>query len=195
MKKEHRDKISGFFPVPLDEKGVNTILDILEVKDVPTKTILQYEGEIATKVFLVFRGCLRSYFVKENGSDITSQFFIEEQMVTSIESVMSGTPTRSYIETIEDSEIGIIQITNLLALTQELDIAKDHFIGVLLSKLINYMNLHASFILDNPEKRYRKLQQDNPELVSRLPLQYIASYLGITPVSLSRIRARISSDT
>ena len=195
MKKEYRDKISRFFPVPLDEKGVNTILDILEVKDIPTKTILQWEGEIATKVFLVFRGCLRSYFVKENGSDITSQFFIEEQMVTSIESVMSGTPTRSYIETIEDSEIGIIQMKSFLALTQKLDIAKDHFIGVLLSKLITYMNLHASFILDNPEKRYRKLQQDNPELVSRLPLQYIASYLGITPVSLSRIRARISSDT
>ncbi len=195
MKKEHRDKISGFFPIPLDEEGMNTILDILEVKNVPTKTILQWEGEVATKVFLVFRGCLRSYFVKENGSDITSQFFIEEQMVTSIESVMSGTPTRSYIETIEDSEIGIIQMKSLLALAQELDIAKDQFIGVLLSKLTNYMNLHASFILDNPEKRYRKLQQDNPELVSRLPLQYIASYLGITPVSLSRIRARISSDT
>ncbi len=195
MKKEYKDKISGFFPLPLDEKGLNTILDILEVKDVPSKTILQYEGEIATKVFLVFKGCLRSYFVKESGDDITSQFFIEEQMVTSIESVMSGTPTRSYIESIEDSEIGIIPMKSFLALVNELDIAKDHFIGVLLSKLINYINLHASFILDNPEKRYRKLLLDNPELVSRLPLQYLASYLGITPVSLSRIRTRISSDT
>ena len=195
MKNEYKDKISRFFPLPLDEKGLNIILDILEVKDVPSKTILQYDGEIATKVFLVFRGCLRSYFIKEDGNDITSQFFIEEQMVTSIESVMSETPTRSYIEAIEDSEIGIIKMKDFLALGQEDDIAKDHFNGILLSKLINYMNLHASFILDNPEKRYKKLLKDNPELISRLPLQYIASYLGITPVSLSRIRSRIKDSS
>lgn len=102
MKKYYKSNITSFFPLPLDEKGINIILEILEIKDVPSKTILQYEGEIASKVFLVFRGCLRSFFVKEDGNDITSQFFIEKQMVTSIESVMSETPTRSYIETIED---------------------------------------------------------------------------------------------
>ena len=117
------------------------MLDIMKVKDIPSKTILQHDGEIATKLFLVFRGCLRSYFIKKDGSDITSQFFIEEQMVTSIESVMSETPTRSYIEAIEDSEIGIIQMKDLLVLVQEHERPKEHFNRILLS--ITY-HLHES---------------------------------------------------
>jgi CRP-like cAMP-binding protein len=68
---------------------------------------------------------------------------------------------------------------------------RDQFNKILVSRLLYYINQHASFILDNPEKRYKNLLQENPELVSRLPQQYIASYLGITPVSLSRIRARL----
>ena len=191
MKKEYRDKLSVFFPMPLDDEGLEKISKITIIKEIPARTILLRGGEIAAEVYMVIKGCLRSYFIKENGAEITSQFFIEGKMVTSIESTMTNTPSRSYIDAIEDSIIGIIQMKNFLNLAQEDNLAKDHFNRILLSKLINYMNLHASFILDNPEKRYRKLLQDNPELISRLPQQYIASYLGITPVSLSRIRNRL----
>jgi CRP-like cAMP-binding protein len=191
MKKEYKDKISEIFPLPLDDEGLEKISKFIIIKEVPAGTLLLHEGDKAANLFMVIKGCLRSYFIKENGVEITSQFFIERQMVASIESAMIGTPSRSNIDAIEDSIIGIIQMKNLLEMIQKDSIAKDHFIRILFLKLINYMNLHASFILDNPEKRYKKLLKDNPELVSRLPQQYIASYLGITPVSLSRIRARL----
>jgi CRP-like cAMP-binding protein len=191
MNKELLDKLAGFFPQPLDREGFENISRITVFKEFPSGTVLLNAGDIAMQVFMVIKGCLRSYFIKENGIEVTSQFFVEGQMVSSIESAMTGIPSRSNIDAIEDSLIGIVQMKDFLNLAQEDGRAKDQFIGVLLSKLLNYMNLHASFILDNPEKRYKKLVQDNPELVSRLPQQYIASYLGITPVSLSRIRARL----
>jgi CRP-like cAMP-binding protein len=191
MKKEYKDEISKCFAIPLDEVGVEKILNVVTIKEVSAGTVLVSEGDIATKLFLVLNGCLRSYFIKENGTEITSQFFIESQMVSSIESSMTGMPSRSNIDAIEDSILGIIQIKDLENMMKGDIPAKDHFIRILLSRLINYMNLHASFILDNPEKRYKKLLHDNPELVTRLPQQYIASYLGVTPVSLSRIRTRL----
>jgi len=185
MKKEYRDKISERFP------HFEKLLDKIIVKEMPSGTTLLSEGDIATKLFLVINGCLRTYFIKESGIEITSQFFIEGQMVSSFESAMTGAPSRQYIEAVEDSIIGFIQITKFKKMISESGPGMYQFNKYLISRLIFYMNHHASFILDNPEKRYKKLLQDNPELVSRLPQQYIASYLGITPVSLSRIRTRI----
>lgn len=92
---------------------------------------------------------------------------------------------------IEDSTVGFIEITIFKKMISESGLGMNDFNRFLISRLIFYMNQHASFILDNPEKRYKKLLQDNPELISRLPQKYIASYLGITPVSLARIRTRL----
>jgi CRP-like cAMP-binding protein len=191
MKKEYKDIISKIFSLPPDDYGLERILNNVILKEVPAGTILLFEGDMATELLLVIDGCLRSYFIKENGIEITSHFFIEGQMASSFESAMMKTPSRRNIQAIEDSTLGIIQMENLIKMIQETVPAKDYFIRLLISMLINYMDLHASFILDNPEKRYKKFLQDNPELVSRLPKQYIASYLGITPVSLSRIRTRL----
>jgi CRP-like cAMP-binding protein len=190
MKKDYKDQISKILPV--SENGLEELMKNVIVKEIPSGTLLLSEGDIATKLFLVINGCLRAYFIKESGVEVTSQFFIEGQMVASFESAMTGTPSRLYIDAIENSTIGFIMINNLnKIMINESGAGRDHFNRFLISRLIYYMNKHASFILDNPEKRYIKLMQENPELVSRLPQQYIASYLGITPVSLSRIRARL----
>lgn len=185
MKKEYKDKLRERFPH--FEKLLNKII----VKKIPSGTTLLSEGDIATKLFLVIHGCLRTYFIKESGIEITSQFFIEGQMVSSFESAMTEKPSRQYIDAIEDSMVGFIDITIFKKMISESGLGMNDFNRFLISRLIFYMNQHASFILDNPEKRYKKLLQDNPELVSRLPQKYIASYLGITPVSLARIRTRL----
>jgi CRP-like cAMP-binding protein len=191
MKNEYIEKILKCFPLPFDKEDYDRILKLVLVKEVSARTILLFEGDIATKLFFVLDGCLRTYCIKENGVEITSQFFVEGQMVTSFESAMTGTPSRRYIDAVEDSILGIISMKNLENVMKEHSLARDHFNKIVVSRLIYYINQNSSFILDNPENRYKRLLQENPELVSRLPLQYIASYLGITPVSLSRIRARL----
>ncbi len=189
MKEDSKNLLSKFFPFGGDD--LEKILKNIIVKEIPSGTILLLAGDIAVNLFLVIKGCLRNYFIKENGLEITFQFFLEGQMVASFESAMKGTPSRLYIDAVEDSQIGFIQMKYVNQLIRESGSLRDHFNKFLMSRLISYMNQHASYILDNPEKRYLKLLQENPELVSRLPKQYIASYLGITPVSLSRIRTRV----
>ncbi len=104
MKEEYREQIAALFPFPAAER--DTLLGHFSTREVSSGTIILSEGEVATKLFIVIRGCLRAYFIKENGSEITSQFFLENQMVSSFESAMTFTPSRSYIEAIEDSAIG-----------------------------------------------------------------------------------------
>lgn len=184
MKTEYRDKLLKIIPS-------ERVADNCKIKNITTGDILLKEGEIATKLFIIIKGCLRKYYIKESGIEITSQFFIEGQMVSAMESSMTGIPSRQYIDAIEDSVIGILSIKHMNEMLNESDQAKDFLIQFLLSRLTHYVNQQASYILDNPEKRYVNLLKENPELISRIPQQYIASYLGITPVSLSRIRSRI----
>ena len=189
MDEKYRERLARC--LPLDAAGFDELLDSFSVRRIGAGTVLLREGERAARLYLVIEGCLRAFFIRENGTEITSQFFIEGQMVSSFESAVTGAPSRVYIDAVEDSAIGSIGMKSLERVILKHGAVRDHFNLYLVSRLIYYMNLHASFILDNPETRYRKLVRDNPELVSRLPQQYIASYLGITPVSLSRIRGRL----
>lgn len=189
MKRDYRNQLSKLFP--LDDENFEELLDAVSFREIPSGTVLLSEGEIATKLLIVIQGCLRQYFIKEDGKEITFQFFVENQMVASFESATTGTPSRLYIEAIEDSIIGFISMKALKGILGKGSAMMEGFNKFLMKRMIYYMNRCSSYILDNPEKRYRKLLEESPDLVARLPKQYIASYLGITPVSLSRIRSRL----
>ena len=156
MKEEYKELLSKFFPFSLDEKDLKDLINSIRIKEIPARTILLSEGDIATKLFMVARGCLRTYFIKDNDSEITSQFFIEGQMVMSFESAITGKPSRLYIDTIEDSIIGFINVKHFEKLFRHNSAARDYYDKFLMTRLIYYMNQEASFILDNPETRYIK---------------------------------------
>lgn len=188
-KQDYREQIFRRFP--LDDENFEELMRAISFREVAPGTILLWEGEVATKLFVVIRGCLRTYFIKEDGKDITAQFFVENQIVASFESATTGTPSRAYIEAIENSIIGSIPLKSLEEILSKSTVMREEFSRFLMKRLVYYMERCSSYILDNPEKRYLNLLEDCPELVARLPKQYIASYLGITPVSLSRIRSRL----
>jgi CRP-like cAMP-binding protein len=189
MKRDYENQLSRLFP--LADNDLRALLNAVSFREIPSGTVLLSEGEIATKLLIVISGCLREYFIKEDGKEITFQFFVENQIVASFESATTGTPSRLYIEAIEDSIIGSIPMKVLENIVSKCSPMKDGFIKFLMTRLVYYMNRCSSYILDNPETRYVRLVKENPDLVARLPKQYIASYLGITPVSLSRIRSRL----
>jgi CRP-like cAMP-binding protein len=193
IKHDYRERIFRCFP--LDDVNFEELMGAISFREIAPGTILLSEGEIATKLFFVVHGCLRTYFIKEDGKDITAQFFVENQVVASFESAMTKTPSRAYIEAIEDSVVGSIPLKALEEVLGKSAVMREGFSRFLMKRLVYYMQRCASYILDNPEKRYLNLLEDNPELVARLPKQYIASYLGITPVSLSRIRSRLKKKT
>lgn len=189
IKRDYRDQLRTLFP--LDDSSFAELQKVISFREVPSGTVLLSEGDVATKLYIVMKGCLRTYVIKEDGKEITLQFFVENQMVASFESAMTGAPSRLYIDAIENSIVGFFPIKVLKGIAGKDHSMREGFNRFLMTRLIYYMNRCSSYILDNPEKRYLKLVEENPELVARLPKQYIASYLGVTPVSLSRIRSRL----
>lgn len=156
---------------------------------VPAKTILLREGDISKNGYFIKEGCLRLWF-DNKGKDITFQFFFENEAVSSMESFRTGEPSLFSIETIEPSTLIVISKKNYQKIFQ--DDAQNHKMieEVLYKRLSHYSRLFMSYIKNTPEERYTELLKNQPHIIKRVPQHYIASYLGITSVSLSRIRNR-----
>ncbi|MDI9341914.1 MAG: Crp/Fnr family transcriptional regulator [Sediminibacterium sp.] len=163
---------------------------LFKQQDIPAKTILLNEGDIAKHVFYIKKGCLRIYFNHE-GKDITFQFFFEGESVSSIESFRTNQPSLFTIESIEPCVIYSISKRNLQAITDTSPKIKEQIDQFTFERLVYYQKLFLSRIKNNPEKRYLELLENNPKIVLRVPQHYLASFLGITSVSLSRIRNRL----
>lgn len=178
----------------LDNDKWNDYISCFKQIQVPAKTMLLREGEVSKKLFLIEKGCIRVYF-NNNGKDITFQFFFENNTVASIESFRKGIPSSVSIETIEPSILWYISKQDLNRIIEEIkDIPqlRDAFINAIFERTYDYMKHFLSFIKDTPKQRYLNLIQNNPHIVKRVPQHYIASYLGITTVHLSRIKSKIA---
>ncbi|MEM6805203.1 MAG: Crp/Fnr family transcriptional regulator [Bacteroidota bacterium] len=166
------------------EKAILPMAKDLQVK---AKTTLLQEGKVSTQAYFIEKGIVRLWF-NQNGKDITFQFFFRGEFVSSIESFFKGSPSAFSIETLEACELKVIDKAVFTSQLMESSIAKDFFIDLLSSRLFEYQRLFLSRIKDSPQLRYQELLKDQPEIVQRIPQHYIASYLGITSVSLSRIK-------
>lgn len=172
---------------------INTILKTIPHKDlkVKAKEILLEEGSVAQNIFIVKSGCLRAWH-NANGKDITLHFFVPGQPVASFNSLSTHTPSDYTIEAVVPSEIKIIKSDDFYIW---LETHPEHHFECMrfaLNRLTTYQVLFLSRIKDTPQQRYETLLREHPDIVAQIPQHYIASYLGITAVSLSRIRARIS---
>ena len=180
--------------IPLDDKKWNEYTGLFKRIAVPAKTILLKEGEVSKKFFLVEKGCARVWF-NDNGRDITFQFFFENNTVASIESFRKSFPSHVFIETIEPSVLWYItkkEADKIIAEISEIPALRDKFIDAVFERTFDYMKHFFSFIKDTPSQRYINLLKENPEIVQRIPQHYIASYLGITSVHLSRIKNKMA---
>jgi CRP-like cAMP-binding protein len=161
-------------------------------RTVKAGTVLLKEGQVARSTFMIEEGCLRAAY-DHKGRDITCQFFFEGEGVSSFESFQFGTPSLVRIEAVERSVLWTISRPDLDRLLREVpelrETANDH----VLRRMAYYMRQMLSFLRDTPAERYALLLKERPQVVQRVPQYLIASYLGITPVSLSRIRGRLKS--
>ena len=189
------DKLKDNFP-HLNKDKWNEYVSYYHKMEVPAKTILLKEGEISKKAFLIEKGCLRVWF-NSKGKDITFQFFFEDNIVSSGESFRKGIPSFYTIETTEPSILHWIHkkdLDKIMSETNNTPEMKDNMIDIAFERQFHYMRHFISFIRDTPEERYLNLIKENPQIIQRVPQHYIATYLGITPVSLSRIRGRLMKE-
>lgn len=156
---------------------------------IPSKTILLYEGKIADTFYLIRKGSLRLFFYNE-GKDITFQFFFEGDFVASFESLHKHRPSLFSLESIEPTELVAIKREDFYNLLEQIPLLRKVYEEKLIERFYVYQQLFLSRIKNTPAQRYEELLKGYPYIIQRVPQHYIASYLGITPVSLSRIRNR-----
>lgn len=166
--------------------------DRSETREIKAKEILLQEGELAKNMFFVEHGCLRAWFLRD-GTEFTIQFVFEDQFISSFESLWTDQPSLYTIEAIEACRLRVITKELFQQALDEDAAARIEFNNYLIYRLFHYQKLFVARISEKPEARYLHLLESHPEIVKRIPQHYIASYLGITPVSLSRIRNRVVS--
>lgn len=169
---------------------MDELRQVAEARTIPAKTILLREGRVAHTLYLIRKGCLRLFFYKD-GRDITFQFFFEGDFVASFESMHQQRPSLFYLESIEPTEAYAIRKDDFYALIERTPGLRAAYEEKLIERFHAYQQLFLSRIKNTPQQRYEELLATRPDIVRRVPQHYIASYLGITPVSLSRIRNRI----
>lgn len=191
MESEIIDYFSNYVALSPKEIAIISQLDIL--KKVPKNTILLKEGEYAKHCYLVLRGCIRSFYLID-GEEKTTDFFTENQPVVPV-SYNTGAPSSYYLETLEDCIVseGSQQTSEILFKA----VPKMEFINRLISEelIANKQVTFDDFKNSSPETRYLKLLSTQPDLITRVPQHQLASFLGIQPESLSRIRKRIREKT
>ncbi|RRB10560.1 Crp/Fnr family transcriptional regulator [Larkinella knui] len=158
-------------------------------KEVPAKTTLLQEGKISTTMYFIEKGCLRTW-INNDGKEITTQFFFEGDSVSSIESFRTKQPSLYSIESLEPCILQTISQKDFQNIIEDSPGLKKDFEEHLFKRLFQTQKLAYSFLKNNPQKRYEELIEQYPHIIQRIPQHYIASYLGITSVSLSRIRNR-----
>ena len=179
--------ISKYISLTDDEK--NAILSIDTFRSINKGTILLKEGQKSQDSYFVLKGCLRKYYIID-GEEKTTAFFTEMEEITP-HCVKNNTPSEYFISCVEDTiltvsnpdtEAGIFtsnpKFEKMCLLLSEELLAKQQ---------INFDKFKTS----SPEQRYLNLMKNRPDLIQRVPQYQLASYLGIKPQSLSRLRARI----
>ena len=187
MEKILFDFISKYISLTEEEKNAIASLDLF--RSVKKGTTLLQEGQKSKDSYFVLKGCIRTYYIID-GEEKTTAFYTEMEALTP-PCVISKTPSEYYISCIEDC---ILTVSNS-DMEAEINSKFPKFeimCRILSEEILAKQRIDFDeFKTSSPEQRYLNLLQSRPDLIQRVPQQQLASYLGIKPQSLSRLRARI----
>ncbi|MBC9909511.1 Crp/Fnr family transcriptional regulator [Chitinophaga varians] len=151
------------------------------------------EGDSARKLAYLEKGIIRAYAVMNNGDEATLFLRCEGQFIASHDTIIRQRPSRFIYRALEDVimvEIDYDQLEAVLRENPRLEPLRSYFLQLMLAEALDSIE---AFVTLSPEERYLQLLESRGDMVNRVPDKYIASMLGVTPVSLSRIRKRIHS--
>jgi CRP-like cAMP-binding protein len=174
-------------------KHLYILLKNLSSKTFEKGEIVIHKGDKVTNVFYIRKGLIRSYLINDKGEEVTFQLFAENQLFGNVHALLFNEPSKFTFETMEKTKMYFTDVKTFQELTSSnsdfLKTDKGFFGRQILKQAFQRID---SFVFLSPEKRYQQYLKDYPHIVNRVPDKYIANVLGITPVSLSRIRNRIS---
>lgn len=193
MKKILSKYMSDF--TSLSEEEQLEISECLRIDEYKKGKYLLRQGELSTiKCYFVLTGCVRQFFIDESGKEVTSNFFTEEQAIPIINEQRQNDLSKYSLLCVEDCILVVGEVDS-----EKMMFSKYPQLETMIRKMmeINLGDIQeklGEFINFSPEERYESLLKKRPQLVDRVPQHQLASYLGITPESLSRIKKRIKKN-
>lgn len=174
----------------LEEKSIASLRNIFQPKVLKKNMFFLQEGERSTQIGFISKGIFRSFYIDKIGNDITKYFYAEGGVLFSYVAYLSQKESMYYIQALEDSEILVAKISDFEKIVKE-NYQLLLFYKKMIDNVLVMKEEHASsFKLLNSRERYKQFLAANSALEKRIKQCHIASYLGITPVSLSRIRKK-----
>jgi CRP-like cAMP-binding protein len=176
--------------VSLDAEEEGILAARLRQKKIKKKEFLLKEGEICNANYFVLKGCLRMYFIREDGVEQIVQFAIENWWITDFQSLDWCQPSRFFIQAIETTEVAVLDRSVLHALCARLP-QLDHYLRLIVQRAFAAAQQNLFFIYTfSGEERYHHFNDAFPQFVQRIPQYMVASYLGFTPEFVSKIKTR-----
>ncbi|WP_407481790.1 Crp/Fnr family transcriptional regulator [Elizabethkingia meningoseptica] len=186
------EKIKNIFNsiIELNDTEFNYYLSKLSTKEYKKGEIITPKGTVENYAYYIQKGIVRR-FIERGEGEATFYFAFEQDFVSAYDSFITQTPCRYSLQALEDTSLLRISWDDVQDLYQKS--CKWERIGRILNEqaYIERADREFSLLAKSPQERYESLFQQNPEVIKRIPLKHIASYIGITPQALSRIRKRI----
>lgn len=177
--------------VPLTEEETAIIKAHLVPRKIKKKQFLLHEGEVSRQIAFVEKGVLRMYLPEENGHQRITQFAVEGWTIADLYSFLTGEPATQSIDALEDTEILLISKQSHEALLQQLGKYETYMRLIITNAYIALQKRFTSTFRLPLEEQYQNFVSTYPQIVNRVPQHMIASYMGLTPATLSRLRRRI----
>ncbi len=175
----------------LTEEEKLTIAESFPIKTYEKGHLLLKEGMIANNAYFIIKGCVREYQLVD-GEEKTTAFYTENQSAIDFNSQVKNIPSSKYFECTEETLVTILSVEKEKALYQKHP-RFEKFCREGMEEMMGAQQEELSkFIISSPKERYLRLLKDRPNLMNRVPQYQIASYLGIKPETLSRIRKQLA---
>ncbi len=177
--------------MPLSEEERQAIDETMTIQHYKKGTVLLKEGQTSTEVYFVLEGIVRQYYLVD-GEEKTGDFFAEEQWVVSINGFDPNTPSNHFLECCMDCSLVVGNSQKGESLYKKFPKLETVSRKLMEKIFTGQQEKMEAYTKDTPTLRYLKLLKSKPDLFQRIPQYQIASYIGVTPESLSRIRKRVS---
>ncbi|KFF02266.1 Crp/Fnr family transcriptional regulator [Chryseobacterium luteum] len=174
------------------ENEIRDFLQLFETRKVYKNDFFVREGDLCREIAFIVSGIFRSYYISDEGRDMTYCFRFPAQLMAGYSSFISDCPGRENMQAITDAELMVLKKDAVDHLVKD-DLNWTKFLKMIAEQ--EYLELEKRFFQlqrDSAAQRYGTLLGDQPDYVQKIPLQYLASYLGITQRHLSRIRKEVT---